>query len=301
MSDRTWVHRRDILRLGLLAGIGSSFTSSRVFGIPPIERVEGHKFKYSLAAYSYRDLLTGNPPELTLFDFVDDCAKMGLEGTELTSYYFPPEFGNEYLLKLKKYCFDQGLDISGTAVGNDFGVSDSGKLQEQITSVKKWIDHASVLGAPVIRIFAGQVDVADEQKSRRQMVSAMEDCCEYAGTKGISLALENHGGPTATVEGLLQFVHEVKSPWFGINLDTGNFHSDDIYGDLARVAPYTLNVQVKVQTSGPDGKVTPTDYPRLGKILKDSGYRGYVVLEYESEGDPRIACPRAIEALRGSA
>ena len=62
---------------------------ARLPAIEPIERHGGPKFKFSLAAYSYRDLLTGKTPQLTLDDFIDDCAKMQLEGTELTSYYFP--------------------------------------------------------------------------------------------------------------------------------------------------------------------------------------------------------------------
>ena len=79
------------------------------------------KFKFSLAAYSYRQLLSGESPKLTLFDFVDDCAKFGLEGTELTSYYFPKQLSNDYIARLRRRCFRQGLDVSGTAIGNDFG------------------------------------------------------------------------------------------------------------------------------------------------------------------------------------
>ncbi len=71
------------------------------------------KFKFSLAAYSYRDLLRGDPPKLTLADFVDDCAKMNLEGTELTSYYFPTDLTDDYLRELKQHCFRLGLGHFG--------------------------------------------------------------------------------------------------------------------------------------------------------------------------------------------
>ncbi|MGB6042404.1 MAG: TIM barrel protein, partial [Pirellulales bacterium] len=111
-------------------------------------------------------------------------------------------------------------------------------------------------------------------------------------------ALENHGGPTDSVEGLLSIVHDVKSPWFGVNLDTGNFHGDDIYGDLEKAAPYAINVQVKVAVSGPDQQKKPSDFKRLAKILGDAGYRGYVVLEYEEHENPRTACPSYIAQLR---
>ncbi len=267
--------------------------------IPPISRLDTAKFKFSMAAYSYRDLLTGTEPPLSLFDFVEECARMGLEGTELTSYYFPEEVDRAYLLRLKKRCFELGLDVSGTAVGNDFGVSDSGKRREQVDLVRRWVDFAEILGAPVIRIFAGQVPAgASPAETHARMVAEMEACCDYAGQHGVFLALENHGGPTETVDGLMAFVRDVQSPWFGVNLDTGNFHSEDIYGDLQQLAPFALNVQVKAVTSGPDGIKKPSDFRRLAGLLRQAGYRGYIVLEFEEPGDPRIECPRLVRSLR---
>jgi sugar phosphate isomerase/epimerase len=99
---------------------------------------------------------------------------------------------------------------------------------------------------------------------------------------------------------MLRIVRDVKSPWFGVNLDTGNFHSADLYGEIAQLAPYAVNVQVKILVSGPDGKRVPSDFDRLAKILSAAGYRGYIVLELELEepGDPRTLCPVLIDKLR---
>ncbi len=281
------------------ASLGTGAWTHPLSAISPVQRNGDAKLKFSMAAYSYRDLLLGDSKVMSLFEFVEDCAKMGLAGTELTSYYFPEAVDTEYLIRLKKRCFELGLDVSGTAVGNDFGVSDPALRAEQIAQVKTWIERAAILGAPVIRIFAGQVPQGSSvDETHRRMVAGIEECCDYAGKQGIFLALENHGGPTSDLAGVLRFVNDVQSPWFAINMDTGNFHSDDIYGDLARIAPYTVNVQVKVATSGPDGVSHPTDYGRLAKVLRDSGYRGYVVLEFEADGDPRVECPKAMAAMR---
>lgn len=297
------IDRRGFLTqsIGAAAGlaIAAGGASQRAQAIEPIARNGEAKFKFSMAAYSYRDLLTGESPQLTLADFISECAKLNLEGTELTSYYFPDPVTPEYLRQLRRQCFRLGLDVSGTAVGNDFGVPPGEKRIAQIEGVKRWVDYAAILGAPVIRVFAGHRDASTtEAQSHSLIVSALEECCEYAGRQGVHLALENHGGPTATAEGLLAFVRDVQSPWFGVNLDTGNFHTEDIYGDIAKVAPYALNVQVKLVVSGPDGKREPTNYTCLAKILREANYRGYVVLEFEESGDPREECPKAIEALR---
>src|SRR5688500_2785526 len=80
--------------------------------IEPIARNGQPKFKFSLAAYSYRSLLSGDSPKLTLKDFIEDCAKFGLEGTELTSYYFPKSTDEGYVRTLRRQCFRLGLDVS---------------------------------------------------------------------------------------------------------------------------------------------------------------------------------------------
>lgn len=295
-------NRRQLLGGAAALSVATAGELPTAQAIGPIARNGEAKFKFSLAAYSYRDLLTAKkdqPAQLTLADFVSDCAKFGLEGTELTSYYFPKSISPEFLRQLARQCFRLGLDISGTAIGNDFGHPPGEERKKQIDAAKQWIDYAATLGAPVIRIFAGSAkkDVLPAQ-SHSLMVGAIEECCDYAGQRGIHLALENHGGPTADAEGLLKFVRDVQSPWFGVNLDTGNFHSDDVYGELERVAPYALNVQVKVVVSGPGGKKAPADYKRLAKMLRATGYRGYIALEFEEAGDPREECPKHLKELR---
>ena len=270
----------------------------RLAGIEPIRRNGRAKFKFSLAAYSYRKLLTGPTQALSLFDFIDDCAAMGLEGTELTSYYFPRPVRPEYLRKLQRRAFRLGLDISGTAVGNDFGHPPGPARDKQLAMVREWIGHAASMGAPVVRVFAGHRHGGTPEQTHRWIVEGLEACCEEAGRLGVHLALENHGGPTTTAEGLLKIVRDVQSPWFGVNLDTGNFTSDDVYSDLAKAAPYAVNVQVKVAMRGPGGKKQPADFHRLATILKRAGYRGYIVLEYEERGDPRKECPVHMTRMR---
>ncbi len=297
MSQLT--RRRFLAAAGAAGGVICGSLAAPAKAIEAIERTGTPKFKFSLAGYSYRKLLTGNPPELTLDDFFIDCARMGLEGTEPTAYYFPKPVTREYLCHLKHLAFRLGLDISGTAIGNDFCHPPGPQRDAQLQLAREWIEHAAFLGAPVIRIFSGrQREGQNAEEAHRLAVEAIEEACEHAGRYGVFLALENHGGLTATVEGMLKLVHDVKSPWFGVNLDTGNFHGEDIYGDLAQLAPYALNVQVKVVVSGPQGGREPADFKRLADILRKAGYRGYIVLEYEEAEDPREACPRYIAQLR---
>lgn len=291
--------RRQFLIASAAAAAAAGVLPCPAHAIEPIARNGQPKFKFSLAAYSYRNLLAGKTASLKLEDFIGDCARMGLEGTELTSYYFPQDVSPEQLRAYKRMAFTAGLEISGTAVGNEFSLPPGEKRDQQIAHVKHWVDNAAVLGAPVIRIFSGKVQKKQtEAEARRLAIEGIEQCCHYAGKKGVMLALENHGGLTTTLDGILQLVQAVQSPWFGVNLDTGNFQSSTPYDDLARLAPYAVNVQVKVSMRPAGGAPESADFSRLAKILRNSGYRGYIVLEYEEAEDPRQACPRYVEQLR---
>ncbi len=275
-------------------------------GANPISRNKTSHLKLSLAAYSFHRHLPQNWPTprkegtMTLLDFIDFCAEQNLDAVELTSYYFPAEVTPEYIAQVKEKTFRLGLDISGTAIGNDFCKPAGEALDAEKAMTRQWIDYSAQLGAPVIRIFAGNVPSGDtEAAALDRCVSAIDESVAYAASKGVVLALENHGGVTATPEQLLSIVKRVApSPYFGVNFDSGNFYTEDPYASLEMIAPYAMNTQMKVTVS-PAGKTKePSDFARVIRILRKANYRGYLVLEYEEEAEPRTAIPPLLKQLR---
>lgn len=267
----------------------------------PIGRTRPSHLKLSLAAYSFRDSLApkNGKPTMDLFDFVELGADLALDGVELTSYYFPPDVTPAYLHRLKQHAFTLGLDISGTSVGNNFCVAPGPERDKQLALVRTWIDRAAELDAPVIRIFAGSVPKGEtEAVAVARAIEGIRESLPYAVEKGVTLALENHGGITATPVQILQIVNAIDSPNFGVNLDTGNFSGEDPYTDLARLAPYAVNVQVKTEITRKGKSQEEADLSRVLGLLRDAKYSGYVVLEYEAKEDPAVAVPRHIKKLR---
>ena len=258
------------------------------------------QLRLSLAAYSLRDRLTKKTDAMDLFQFVDFCHEQGIPGAELTSYYFPKEVTNEYLVELKQHCHRRGITISGGAIRNDFCQSDAVKVQEDIEQAKRWIDHYAVLGAPVIRIFAGTQPKGDSWEATvKRCVEACETLAKYAHQKGVYLGLENHGGVTAKAEGILEIVNKIQAKSFGINFDSGNFRSSaDPYAELEMIAPYAVNAQIKVEIFQ-NNQNQETDLARVLNILRKAGYSGWVALEYEAKEDPMIAIPRWLQKLKG--
>lgn len=285
--------------LSASAALGVLASTNKAHAIPPIGRTRPSHMKLSLAAYSYRQYLTAKPPTMDLFGFVDLAADMGLDAVEPTSYYFPPDVDAPYLNKLKLHAFKLGLDISGTAVGNNFCKPPGPERDKEIAHVRRWIDHAAALDAPVIRVFAGTAPKGVEtQRAAAWAVESMTIVLPHAAEKGVMLALENHGGITAQPEQLLELVKSIDSPNFGVNLDTGNFRGADPYAEMAALAPYAVNVQVKTEISRSGKPKEEADLNREIEILRAAQYSGYVVLEYEAKEDPKRAIPRHIQTLR---
>ena len=301
--------RREFLSRTSVAAAGLSAMASlapSALAIEPFARAGKPKLMLSLAAYSFRQYFKdgkdtdakGDPAKrIDMLQFIDYCAEHDC-AAEATSYYFPAQLTDEFLVKLKRHAFLRGVAISGTAVGNTFTHPPGPKRDAEIKSVKEWIDHAAAFGAPHIRVFAGNVQGTSKEEARKLCIEALEGCCDYAGTRGVMLGLENHGGIVSEAADVLEIVRAVKSPWFGLNLDTGNFHTDDPYRDLELCAPYAVNVQFKAEMRRRGAaKVEPADMKRVVKILRDANYQGYMALEYEAAEDPWIAVPRLLKEM----
>src|SRR5579863_2809062 len=114
--------RRQFIHNSLAAGAGVGLAATAAPAIEPIRRSGRPLIRLSLAAYSFRqylDLRRKPQPTMTLDDFIDMAAGWPLDAVELTAYYFA-QTSPRYLAQLKGRCTRLGLDISGTAVGNNF-------------------------------------------------------------------------------------------------------------------------------------------------------------------------------------
>jgi sugar phosphate isomerase/epimerase len=233
---------------------------------------------------------------MTMSEFIDLGAEMGLDAVEPTSYYIYDD-STYNLHQLKGQAFRLGLEISGTAMNNNFVLPHGEELNKQLAKLHKWVNAAVDLGAPHLRIFAGK---KREGKTRDEdfkvLVDAMRRAVDYASANGVFLGIENHGYMSETAEDLLRLVDAVDSPWFGINLDSGNFDSNP-YEQFAKAAPKAINVQIKTHVNQ-GGERKQADYKRLFDILRNADYKGYVVLEYEGREDPRTAIPKVVEELK---
>lgn len=253
--------------------------------------------RVAIAAYSLREALTSG--QMDLFRFIDWCANLNVGGVELTSYYFKDGFDRAYLRDLRRRAFGQGLTVSGTAIRNNFCLPAGPERQKEIDGVKRWIDHAAELWAPHIRIFAGEIPEGKDKKTAIGYVAeSTRAVLDHAADRGIILGLENHHGITDRAADHLAICDAVgEHPWFGVNLDTGNYYTNP-YEELEMAVPRAVNVQIKVEVMGVDGLKQLADLDRLRNMLVKAKYKGWVALEYEADGDPFLEVPQYVREMK---
>ena len=224
-----------------------------------------------------------------------------------------------YVNGLKQAAFRDGLSLPMLSIHQDFVHPDPAERQKHVEHTKHCLELAARARDPVR---AAQLrPLEDDQVLRRPdegegrraaaaratpsdeaiewCIQSIEACLPTAEKVGVMLALENHWGLTTRPENLLRIYKAVRSPWLGINLDTGNFPGDP-YAGLELLAPHAVIVQAKTYYGGGEWYTLDLDYPRIAGILRKAGFRGWVSLEMEGKEDPPTAVPKSYEVLRSA-
>ncbi len=267
---------------------------------PIIEKFEGSKLKLSLNAYSFNEPLRKGT--MNLEDLLNFCADHNFDAVDLTGYYFPgyPAVPtDEYIFSIKQTAFKLGLDISGTGIKNDFAQADAQKRKEDVLLVKKWIDVAAKLGAPVIRVFSGlQIPAGYTWKQTAEwMINDLKECTDYGEHRGVMVAMQNHNDFIKTADEAQKIIEGVNSKWFGLVLDIGSYRGNNPYQEIEQTAKFALNWQLK-ETMYFNNVERKTDVKKIIDIIKSSGYRGYIPIETLGAGDPRTKVPVFLNEVR---
>lgn len=308
--------RRVLVAIAALAA-ASPFSAA---GFGKIRRVGGPHLRTSLNAFSFLELLNAHARDpqtgIDLFGVCDFCAQLGFDAVDLTGYFFPGYPGAPdpaYLYRLKKHTQDLGLEISGTGVRNDFTAADPAIRREGIDRIKTWIEVAAKLGAPVVRAFADSQPPfkqwreasggAAREAVEHWLAGALRECAEHGARFGVMVGVQNHGDFINSGVQHLRLLERVDHEYCAALIDTGKYLTPDPYSDIAAVAPFAVNWQIK-ETLGSTLDSPRVDLHRLVDIIRRSGYRGYLPLETLAMGrkdyDPHAEVTALLGKLRAA-
>lgn len=268
--------------------------------------------KLGLQSLSYRDAFIAN--EIDMFEFLQRCADMRLDGVDLHYTHFESTEDN-YLNEIRRFCLSHGLYLSYIGVSNDFGKI-GGELEKNKDMVKTWVDVAARMGVPMVRTFGAWIPEGEEVENVwERLIDAQKDVTAYARSKSVHIGLHNHnhGCVPATGEQTLRLLDAVDDEYYTHILDLGQYRGSpgasgahgrpdpayDFYGSIAASAPRATHIRAKIYRIA-SGEEKWLDYDRIMPIVRDVGFNGWmsIVFEGQDEIDESTAVPMAVNYIR---
>ena len=174
---------------------------------------------------------------------------------------------------------------------------------------KMWIDAAEIMGCESVRL--NLYGSSNAEKWKDLSVKSLSELGSYAKNSGVNVIVENHGRISSDIPKLMDVIYGVDMDNVGTLPDFGNFcMADEGYGSVfdgscetvydfykgvEEMMPKAFAVSAKSNDFDENGDEKTIDYMRMMKIVKSSGYTGYVGVEYEGE---RLSEEDGIKATR---
>jgi sugar phosphate isomerase/epimerase len=256
------------------------------------------RFKISLAEWSLHKALFAK--SMTNLDFpVKAVKEFGIYGVEYVSVFFK-DTSPAYLNELLKVTKDNGVTNVLIMVDNegDLANTDINVRNKSIEKHHRWVDAANFLGCKSIRVNARGTGTPEAVADAA--ADSLTRLSEYGAKQDINIIVENHGGISSNGKWLSGVMAKVNMKNCGTLPDFGNFRVSqteeyDRYLGVQELMVYAKGVSAKSWDFDAEGNETKMDFYRLMKIVKDSGYKGWVGIEYEGT---RLGEPEGITATK---
>jgi sugar phosphate isomerase/epimerase len=276
--------------------------------------------KIGVSMYSY--LKAVRDGRLDIAKFIHEAKRAGADGVELLDFFYKDiEADRAAALDALQ---ETGLPCPIFSVANNFAKPSEEERTAQLKKIQFGVDESAHYSSGVVRVFAGDVSEGITfDQARSWIIEGLVQASIYADSKGVKLALENHGKLAGRGDQVRAIIEEVRhfsqTSALGANPDTGNFllvnqPSHEAIKEVARYAHMVhfkdfsaapaghegfayeaLNGDKFVGTAIGDGQV---DLKACIDELKGAAYDGWLSVEYEGEEDPIEAVPRSITNAR---
>jgi sugar phosphate isomerase/epimerase len=282
----------------LAAGIGSAIPSILKASVMKNEPA----FKLALSQFSLASQFWTK--QLDPLDFPKKTiTTFGIAGLDYCSMFFADKAKDtNFLADLKKRSADNGCYNLRIMIDAEGVLGDLNKevRTKAVDNHYKWIDAAAALGCPMIRVnVEGEGDPKEVAKAA---VESLNTLIDYGKKSGIDVIVENHIGISCNGAWLAEVMKQVNNPHCGTLADFGNFcinrtkpetndlagwmktkcmEEYDRYKGIRELMPYAKGVHAKTHVFDANGNDTETDFTKMFSIIKDSGFTGWVSVEYE--------------------
>ena len=243
-------------------------------------------FNISLAEWSLHRSIWSK--KIDHLDFAELSMKnFGINAIEYVNTFFFDKAKNiNYLKDMKSRADINGVKSLLIMCDNEGDLGDpiEKNRNKAIENHFKWVEAAKFLGCHSIRVNARSKGSYNEQI--KLAVDGLQRLTEFSSKIGINILVENHGGLSSNGLWLSRVMKEVNHDMCGTLPDFGNFkidenHEYDRYKGIQELMPFAKAVSAKSHAFDNYGDEIFSDYNRILKIVNESGYNGYIGIEYE--------------------
>jgi sugar phosphate isomerase/epimerase len=287
------LHRRGFLKAASIMSVGSLGLGVRAGEEPGhTAGAAGARLFPGCCAYSYSSYL--GKDKMTMEQFILEAVNLGVLGVDITTYWLKST-EPAYLAGLRSFAYRHGMPFSGLAIGADLCQPPGAKRQEVIETVRKWVDSTELAGASHLRVFGDKLPAgATEEQGIQWVVETMKPACEYAAGKGVILGLETHSGLSTKAANIVAILRGVDSPYAGCNLDISNFRENP-YEQIQACLPYATHAHIRDFYGE---RKQPLDLDHVWQLFAQSGYKGFLSIEYEGEEDAMTGVPKLVSKMK---
>jgi sugar phosphate isomerase/epimerase len=283
--------------------------------------------KIGLSTYSLLNAIKAG--EMSVLDAIQWIADSGGEQMEIVPYGFSLVDNPELADAVREKAKEAGIELSNYSMPANFVQESEEAFQQEVARVKQHVDLVARLGMKHMRHDVTAFTIPREQmtiewfeQNLTHMARGSRLVADYAAPLGITTTIENHGFSVQASDRVQRVLQAVDRPNFRTTLDVGNFMCVDeapIIGVMKNL-PYASLVHVKDfyfrpydQNPGKDGWFTTSngnflrgaivghgdlDLRRILKLIKSSGYDGYITVEFEGMEECRSGSKIGMDNLR---
>ncbi|WP_168123213.1 sugar phosphate isomerase/epimerase family protein [Paenibacillus sp. HB172176] len=261
--------------------------------------------KLGISTYSLHQAFSAG--EMTVPDVIDFIASIGAEHAEIVPLGFNFDDTPSLIEEIKEHAASGGIALSNYAIGANFAGLDDTAMAQEIKRVKREVDHCAALGIKRMRhdvASSKDLSITNFLNELPRLVEACRSVADYAAEKGIITSVENHGFFLQHSDRVQALVKAVDRENFRTTLDVGNF----LCADENPVSAVVNNIPLASMVHVKDFYVRPSyrnpgegwfrstggnflrgaivgqgdiDMPQVLKLVKESGYDGYISIEFE--------------------
>ncbi|MGE7842431.1 sugar phosphate isomerase/epimerase family protein [Lysinibacillus sp. NPDC093712] len=267
--------------------------------------------------------------EMNVLDVLQWVADNGGQHVELVPYEFTVVDNYELATQIKEKAAELGLALSAYSLPANFIQDTEEAFLVEVERLKKHVDVVHHMGINIMRHDVTLFTLPKEQTTIHYynehfeaMVRGCQLIADYAKQFNITTTIENHGFNVQTSDRVQQLVHAVNKDNFKTTLDIGNFlciDEEPLIGVMKNI-PYAATVHFKDFYIRPyyenpgEGewyRTVHNNYIRgaivghgdinireIIKLVKGSGYDGYITVEFEGMEDCQVGSKIGMDNVR---